>query len=315
LAPDPTRPKLHGWSCDVAVAVLSPRRGEYPDCLRIADSRINRGVGCSRSRTSPSPGWQACCVQQSPVTIVLRLEVTGCSPTRCCTSWGSLPGSEGTLPTRGDICSTARIPPVTGRALDVGCGSGRDAVYLAKRGWTVTAVDSVDKALATARRRAAEEGVEVQWVKGHVAALDWLGLEPATTSSTTSAASTASPTRRAQRRRRTDPPCRARSHAADGRVQGGPRDRAPAGWTSRTSSRCHAMAGTSRKAGRSRPMTRRRPSPRQPDRVPPHSAHRGRLTFHIQAGRNSTRNPQRFCLSCDHLRVVSGLIARRPSPG
>ena len=125
-------PRCTGWSCDVAVAVLSPRRGEYPDCLRIADSRINRGVGCSRSRTSPSPGWQACCVQQSPVTIVLRLEVTGCSPTRCCTSWGSLPGSEGTLPTRGDICSTARIPPVTGRALDVGCGSGRDAVYLAK---------------------------------------------------------------------------------------------------------------------------------------------------------------------------------------
>ena len=88
--------------------------------------------------------------------------------------------------------------PVTGRALDVGCGSGRDAVYLAKQGWSVTAVDSVDKALASARRRAAEEGVEVQWVKGHVAALDWLGLEPATTSSTTSAASTASPTRRAQ---------------------------------------------------------------------------------------------------------------------
>ena len=67
---------------------------------------------------------------------------------------------------------------MTGRALDVGCGSGRDAVYLAKRGWTVTAVDSVDKALATARRRAAEEGVEVQWVKGDVAALDRLGLEP-----------------------------------------------------------------------------------------------------------------------------------------
>ena len=65
-----------------------------------------------------------------------------------------------------------------GRALDVGCGSGRDAVYLAKRGWTVTAVDSVDKALATARRRAAAEGVEVQWVKGDVAALDWLGLQP-----------------------------------------------------------------------------------------------------------------------------------------
>jgi 2-polyprenyl-3-methyl-5-hydroxy-6-metoxy-1,4-benzoquinol methylase len=50
--------------------------------------------------------------------------------------------------------------PAPGRALDVGCGSGRDAIYLAKRGWRVTAVDFVDKALATAKQRVAEEGVE-----------------------------------------------------------------------------------------------------------------------------------------------------------
>jgi SAM-dependent methyltransferase len=68
--------------------------------------------------------------------------------------------------------------PVPGRALDVGCGSGRDAVYLAKRGWQVTAVDSVEKALASARQRAAEEGVEVQWVTGDVARLGRLGLQP-----------------------------------------------------------------------------------------------------------------------------------------
>lgn len=68
--------------------------------------------------------------------------------------------------------------PVPGRALDVGCGSGRDAVYLAKRGWRVTAVDNVDKALAGAKERAADEGVEVQWVRGDVAELDRLGLEP-----------------------------------------------------------------------------------------------------------------------------------------
>ena len=68
--------------------------------------------------------------------------------------------------------------PVPGRALDVGCGSGRDAVYLAKRGWRVTAVDLVEKALATAERRAAEEGVEVEWVRGDVAELGRLGLEP-----------------------------------------------------------------------------------------------------------------------------------------
>jgi len=56
--------------------------------------------------------------------------------------------------------------PGPGRAPDVGCGSGRDAVFLAKRGWRVTAVDLVEKALAAAERRAAEEGVEVEWLRG-----------------------------------------------------------------------------------------------------------------------------------------------------
>ena len=65
-----------------------------------------------------------------------------------------------------------------GRALDIGCGSGRDAVHLAGQGWQVTAVDVVDKALERARQRAVEEGVEVQWVNGSVAELGQLGLEP-----------------------------------------------------------------------------------------------------------------------------------------
>ena len=65
-----------------------------------------------------------------------------------------------------------------GRALDIGCGSGRDAVHLAGQGWEVTAVDVVDKALDRARQRAVEEGVEVQWVKGSVGELARLGLKP-----------------------------------------------------------------------------------------------------------------------------------------
>jgi SAM-dependent methyltransferase len=68
------------------------------------------------------------------------------------------------------------LPP--GRALDVGCGTGRDAVYLAQRGWQVTAVDVADAAIARARRRAADEGVQVQWVAGDVSSLAGLGLEP-----------------------------------------------------------------------------------------------------------------------------------------
>ncbi len=65
-----------------------------------------------------------------------------------------------------------------GRALDIGCGSGRDAVHLAQHGWQVTAVEFVDKALERARQRASDEGAEVQWVRGDVGELGRLGLEP-----------------------------------------------------------------------------------------------------------------------------------------
>jgi SAM-dependent methyltransferase len=68
--------------------------------------------------------------------------------------------------------------PPPARALDVGCGSGRDAVYLAARGWQVTGVEFVARALASAEERAAKEGVEVQWVRGDVGQLGRLGLQP-----------------------------------------------------------------------------------------------------------------------------------------
>ena len=44
------------------------------------------------------------------------------------------------------------LPP--GRALDLACGSGRNAVWLANRGWDVTAVDSSVDALAELRKAA-----------------------------------------------------------------------------------------------------------------------------------------------------------------
>lgn len=65
-----------------------------------------------------------------------------------------------------------------GRALDVGCGTGRDAIYLTKQGWRVTGVDFAEDALAKARQHAADEGVQVEWIQGDVGRLDQLGLEP-----------------------------------------------------------------------------------------------------------------------------------------
>ena len=45
------------------------------------------------------------------------------------------------------------------RALDVGCGEGADAVWLASRGWRVTALDVSEVALARTREHATEAGV------------------------------------------------------------------------------------------------------------------------------------------------------------
>ncbi len=50
-----------------------------------------------------------------------------------------------------------------GRALDLGCGEGRNAIWLAERGWSVVGVDFSDVALDKARRLAAQRGVEVDW--------------------------------------------------------------------------------------------------------------------------------------------------------
>ncbi len=59
-----------------------------------------------------------------------------------------------------------------GRALDVGCGTGASAVYLARAGWTVTGIDFVPLAISRARRRARDAAVQVKFVLGAVPAFD-----------------------------------------------------------------------------------------------------------------------------------------------
>jgi 2-polyprenyl-3-methyl-5-hydroxy-6-metoxy-1,4-benzoquinol methylase len=48
-----------------------------------------------------------------------------------------------------------------GKALDLACGAGRNAMWLAERGWSVTAVDGAPTAIEILRRRASEGGVAV----------------------------------------------------------------------------------------------------------------------------------------------------------
>ena len=62
------------------------------------------------------------------------------------------------------VADVADLTP--GRALDVGCGEGADAIWLARRGWTVTAIDISDVAIRRAREAAELAGASVQWVCG-----------------------------------------------------------------------------------------------------------------------------------------------------
>ena len=60
-----------------------------------------------------------------------------------------------------------------GRALDLACGEGRNALWLASMGWRVTAVDYSQVAIAKARDRAAVDGASVEFV-----CADLLDYEP-----------------------------------------------------------------------------------------------------------------------------------------
>jgi tellurite methyltransferase len=61
----------------------------------------------------------------------------------------------------GFLVDRAGHLPMSGRALDVGGGGGRNAIWLAARGLAVTLADVSDEACATAARRAEAAGVDL----------------------------------------------------------------------------------------------------------------------------------------------------------
>lgn len=74
-----------------------------------------------------------------------------------------------------DIAST--LTP--GSALDLGCGEGGDAIWLASRGWTVTAVDISPTAISRAQMQAQEAGIPASRVNFVAADLEtWDSAEP-----------------------------------------------------------------------------------------------------------------------------------------
>jgi SAM-dependent methyltransferase len=62
------------------------------------------------------------------------------------------------------LAEVAGLP--AGSALDVGCGEGADAIWLARSGWTVTAIDISHVAIIRAQEAAERAGATVEWICG-----------------------------------------------------------------------------------------------------------------------------------------------------
>lgn len=58
-----------------------------------------------------------------------------------------------------------------GKALDLGCGTGTNAITLANNGWEVTGVDFSGKAVRSARRKARQAGAKITFIQGDVSRL------------------------------------------------------------------------------------------------------------------------------------------------
>ncbi len=78
------------------------------------------------------------------------------------------------LPPPEVLALAERLAP--GRALDLGCGAGRTAIYLAQRGWQCDGVDFVPRAVAVAQARAHDAGVadHARFHLGSVTQMDFL---------------------------------------------------------------------------------------------------------------------------------------------
>ena len=78
-----------------------------------------------------------------------------------------------------------------GRALDLGCGTGTNALWLTQHGWRVVGVDFASLAIESARRKA-DWTSGVEFVEGDVTRLHELGVKGPFDLVPTSGASTAS---------------------------------------------------------------------------------------------------------------------------
>src|SRR6185295_6322874 len=147
---------------------LAPRRGagrvgvaarpapQHRDVVPPGTDHVGQSSGRSRGLSSLVCPRRPRCARPR----YIRAMTTAADPSRerWNRRWAGERANAATTPSAFLIAETEALPP--GRALDVACGAGRNAVWLAQRGWRVTGVDFSDVALQAARELAAASGVE-----------------------------------------------------------------------------------------------------------------------------------------------------------
>lgn len=75
----------------------------------------------------------------------------------------------GTHPELSDLVESGQIKP--GRVIDLGCGTGREAIYLATQGFDVIGVDISPTAIGMAEKAATDQGVAVRFIVDDLTAM------------------------------------------------------------------------------------------------------------------------------------------------
>jgi cyclopropane fatty-acyl-phospholipid synthase-like methyltransferase len=89
-------------------------------------------------------------------------------------AYGGVPNWEIGRPQR-EFVALEEAGEIRGAVLDVGCGTGENALYLASRGHAVRGVDSVARAIELAREKARERGLPVEFLVQDALALEGPG--------------------------------------------------------------------------------------------------------------------------------------------
>jgi SAM-dependent methyltransferase len=171
LAPRTARAIDRALAPTPIVALSTARSGATALANRQPEWRDRYGVGNSGYMTADYMPGSPGCERPTPVDAYIGNPAVQAEWDKRYADSGQLWSGQ---PNGALVAQVAGLTP--GRALDVGCGEGADAVWLARNGWDVTALEVSGVAIERAAGHATDAGVVVRWLHAELAEAP---LEPA----------------------------------------------------------------------------------------------------------------------------------------